>query len=86
MISRECRYGLGAVRAPGVDFGQMGKRAVRVSYVSSKDNIRQEEAQGVFGEAGLNREEVPGELPHPFNPGDSTPAESGSDVGCRSCW
>jgi len=26
--------------APGVDFGQMGKRAVRFSYASSEENIR----------------------------------------------
>ncbi len=27
--------------APGVDFGQAGKRAVRFSYASSEDNIRE---------------------------------------------
>ncbi len=27
--------------APGVDFGQAGKRAVRFSYASSEENIRE---------------------------------------------
>ena len=30
-----------AGRAPGVDFGYAGKRAVRFSYASSEDNIRE---------------------------------------------
>ena len=34
--------------APGVDFGQAGKRAVRFSYASSEDNIR--EAARMLGE------------------------------------
>jgi len=33
--------------APGVDFGQAGKRAVRFSYASSEENIR-EAPKGLF--------------------------------------
>ena len=33
------KAGVGAT--PGVDFGQAGKRAVRFSYVSSEENIRE---------------------------------------------
>jgi aspartate/methionine/tyrosine aminotransferase len=32
--------------APGVDFGQTGKRPIRFSYASSEDNIREAAQRG----------------------------------------
>ena len=49
--------------APGVDFGQAGKRTVRFSYASSEHPGGRAEARGVSAEE-VNGEEVRGEFPY----------------------